>query len=43
MTRAVLDDHLLRDLLSGEVGNGLAQILTDYEPATTNLYLLRFC
>ena len=43
MTRAVLDDHLLRDLLSGEVGNGLAQVLTDYEPATTNLYLLRLC
>lgn len=43
MTRAVIDDHLLRDLLSGEVSDGLAQVLTDHEPATTNLYLLRLC
>ena len=43
MTRAVLDDHLLRDLLSGEVSGGLAQVLTDHEPATTNLYFLRLC
>lgn len=43
MTRAVLDDHLLRDLLSSEVSDELAQVLTDHEPATTNLYLLRLC
>lgn len=43
MTRAVLDDHLLRDLLAGEVSGGLAQVLTEHEPATTNLYLLRLC
>lgn len=43
MTRVVLDDHLLRDLLAGEVSGGLAQVLTDHEPATTNLYLLRLC
>lgn len=43
MTYAVLDDHLLRDLLAGEVSGGLAQVLTDHKPATTNLYLLRLC
>ena len=43
MTRVVLDDHLLRDLLAGEVSGKLAQVLTDHEPATTNLYLLRLC
>lgn len=43
MTRAVIDDHLLRDLLAGEVSDGLAQLLIDHEPATTNLYLLRLC
>ena len=43
MTRAVLDDHLLRDLLADEVGAGLAQILVDHDPATTNLYLVRLC
>ena len=43
MTRAVLDDHLLRDLLAGEVGDGLSQLLSDHEPATTNLYLVRLC
>ena len=43
MTCAVLDDHLLRDLLAGEVSGGLAQVLTNHEPATTNLYLLRLC
>lgn len=41
MTRAVLDDHLLRDLLTGNVGRGLADVLADHEPATTNLYFLR--
>ena len=43
MSRAVLDDHLLRDLLADEVSAGLAQILADCEPATTNLYLVRLC
>ena len=37
MSRAVLDDHLLRDLLADEVGGGLAQVLINHEPATTNL------
>lgn len=43
MSRAVLDDHLLRDVLADEVGTGLARILADHEPATTNLYLVRLC
>ena len=43
MTRAVIDDHLLRDLLAGDVSDELAQILVDHEPATTNLFLLRLC
>ena len=43
MSRAVLNDHLLRDLLADEVSAELAQILADHEPATTNLYLLRLC
>lgn len=43
MRRAVLDDHLLRDLLAGHTGTELARLLTEHEPATTNLYLLRLC
>ena len=43
MTRAVLDDHLLRDLLSDDVPSGLRRILRSHEPATTNLYYLRLC
>ncbi|MDE0701927.1 MAG: hypothetical protein F4Y27_13580 [Acidimicrobiaceae bacterium] len=43
MNQTVLDDHLLRDLLSGELSDGLAQVLVDHEPATTNLYLVRLC
>ena len=43
MIRAVLDDHLLRDLLTGRVDPGLEAVLTNHEPATTNLYLLRLC
>ena len=43
MTKAVLDDHLLRDLLSDEVPVGLRRILRDYDVATTNLYYLRLC
>ena len=43
MSRAVLDDHLLRDLLADEVSTGLAQVLADHEPATTNLFLVRLC
>ena len=43
MTSAVLDDHLLRDLLSDDVGVGLAAVLAEHEPATTNMYYLRLC
>ena len=43
MSQAVLDDHLLRDLLSGELSDGLERVLVDHEPATTNLYLIRLC
>lgn len=41
MTRAILDDHLLRDLLADAVSDDLAAVLATYEPATTNLYLYR--
>jgi hypothetical protein len=43
VTRAVLDDHLLRDLLADDLSEDLAGLLADYEPATTNLYLYRLC
>lgn len=43
MTRVLLDDHLLRDLLADDVPRGLAKILDEYEPATTNHYLYRLC
>lgn len=43
MTSAVLDDHLLRDLLSDDVGLSLATVLAEHEPATTNLYYVRLC
>lgn len=41
MSRVILDDHLLRDLLADDVPDELAQVLARYEPATTNLYLYR--
>lgn len=41
MTRAILDDHLLRDVLAEDVPAELAGVLAQYEPATTNLYLYR--
>lgn len=43
MSRAVLDDHLLRDLLADEVPRALESILADHEPATTNHFLYRLC
>ena len=43
MSKVVLDDHLLRDLLSDDVGSELASVLAEYEPATTNFYLVRLC
>jgi len=41
VSRAILDDHLLRDLLADNVPAGLVDLLGAYEPATTNLYLYR--
>lgn len=41
MSKALFDDHLLRDVLADDVGNELAGVLRDHEPATTNLYLFR--
>jgi hypothetical protein len=41
VNRALLDDHLLRDFLAEDVGDALAQVLRQHEPATTNLYLYR--
>jgi hypothetical protein len=43
VSRAVLDDHLLRDLLADEVSDSLAEILATHESATTNLYYVRLC
>jgi len=41
VSKVLFDDHLLRDLLADDVGNELAGVLRDHEPATTNLYLFR--
>jgi hypothetical protein len=38
---AVLDDHLLRDLLAHRVSADLSQVLDRQDAATTNLYLYR--
>ena len=38
---ALLDDHLLRDLLAQSMSSDLARVLDEQEPATTNLYLYR--
>jgi hypothetical protein len=43
MTVALLDDHLLRDMLSQDMSAELSQLLGDHHPATTNLYLHRLC
>jgi hypothetical protein len=41
VTWAILDDHLLRDLLADDLSTGLSAVLDRHEPATTNLYLYR--
>lgn len=41
MSLAILDDHLLRDLLADDLSPELADVLDRHEPATTNLYLYR--
>ncbi|HUP70108.1 MAG TPA: hypothetical protein VM142_09880 [Acidimicrobiales bacterium] len=43
MSGALLDDHLLRDMLADDLSDHLAAILAEYEPATTNYYYLRLC
>lgn len=43
MTKAVLDDHLLRDVLADECSPALTRVKTTHELSTTNLYLLRLC
>jgi hypothetical protein len=43
VSRALVDDHLLRDLLADDVPRALARVLSEYEPATTNHYLYRLC
>ena len=43
MTRAILDDHLLRDLLADDMSERLEGLLDEHEPATTNLFLYRLC
>lgn len=41
MTWALLDDHLLRDLLADDVAPALTALLATRRPATTNLYAYR--
>lgn len=43
MTRALLDDHLLRDLLADDLSPELRHVVAAHEPATTSLYLYRLC
>jgi len=43
VTRAILDDHLLRDLLADNLPTELDEILAGHQPATTNYYLYRLC
>jgi hypothetical protein len=43
VSRALLDDHLLRDLLADDVPRALTKLLEQYQPATTNHYLYRLC
>jgi hypothetical protein len=43
VSRVVLDDHLLRDVLASDLGPHLSALATANELATTNLYYLRLC
>jgi len=43
VTRAILDDHLVRDLLADDIGPDLGLLLQGHQPATTNLFLYRLC
>jgi hypothetical protein len=43
VTSALLDDHLIRDILTDDLSPDLAHLLEAHQPATTNLYLYRLC
>lgn len=43
MTSIVIDDHLLRDVLAGDVNQGFQKMLAPHSLATTNLYYVRLC
>lgn len=43
MTHAVLDDHLLRDMLADDLSDELRQVMDNHDLATTNLYYVRLC
>lgn len=43
MSRVVLDDHLLRDVLAGEQSRQLRRLVSSSELATTNMYYVRLC
>ncbi|MDQ6614518.1 MAG: hypothetical protein M3083_07180 [Actinomycetota bacterium] len=43
MTHAVVDDHLLRELVADDVGDQLRLVVDERDLATTNLYFVRLC
>jgi hypothetical protein len=43
VSHVVLDDHLLREILSAELGPPLESLVGANEIATTNLYYVRLC
>jgi hypothetical protein len=43
VSRVVLDDHLLRDVLAGEQRRQLSRLVSSNDLATTNLYYVRLC
>jgi hypothetical protein len=43
VSRVVLDDHLLREVLAGAQGRHLGRLVASNELATTNLYYVRLC
>jgi len=43
MSQVVLDDHLLRDVLTDTAPSALRQLLRTRQAATTNLFYLRLC
>ena len=43
MTAVVIDDHLLRDVLSGQITGDLRRRLRGKQIATTNMYYVRLC